>query len=106
MPREHRLDMTTATRGEPSGKRNPPGLAIALLLPAVTLGLFVSTQIRAQSDRSLLTVRYQLTLVEVATDLQREQTDLRAQLATLRRELDEIQRDGALLDSAAAALQP
>jgi uncharacterized protein YlxW (UPF0749 family) len=98
--------MTGATGPAPTEKRNRPGIAIALLLPAVTIGLFVSTQIRAQSDRSPFTTRYQLTLVEVASDLQRQQTDLRAELTDLREELDQIQRDGALLDSAAAALQP
>lgn len=94
------------TQPAPTGKWERRGIALVLLLPAVTIGLLVSTQIRAQSDRSPFTTRYQLTLVEVATDLQREQRDLRAELTALRRQLDQIQRDGALLDSAAAALQP
>jgi uncharacterized protein YlxW (UPF0749 family) len=98
--------MTGATQVSSTRRRDRPGIAIALLLPAVTIGLLVSTQIRAQSDRSPLTTRYQLTLVEVATDLRREQTDLRGQLTALRQQLDQIQRDGARLDSAAAALQP
>jgi uncharacterized protein YlxW (UPF0749 family) len=103
---EHRLDMSGATGAAASEKRGRSGIALALLLPAVTIGFLVSTQIRAQSDRSPLTTRYQLTLVEVATDLQREQADLRAQLTSLRQQLDQIQRDGARVDSAAAALQP
>lgn len=98
--------MTGATQSAPTGKRDRPGIALALLLPAVTIGLLVSTQIRTQGDRSPITTRYQVTLVEAATDLQREQADLRAQLTSLRQQLDQIQRDGARLDSAAAALQP
>jgi uncharacterized protein YlxW (UPF0749 family) len=66
----------------------------------------VSTQIRSQGERSPLTTRYQLTLVEAATDLQRQQAELRGELNSLRQQLDEIQRDGARQDSAAQALQP
>jgi uncharacterized protein YlxW (UPF0749 family) len=98
--------MTGPAQVAPRGKRGRPGIALALFLPAITIGVLVSTQIRTQGDRSPLSARYQLTLVEAATDLQREQASLRAQITSLRQQLDQIQRDGARLDSTAAALQP
>lgn len=106
-------DRGTVTEGGSAGagpvgnkRRSRTGVALALLLPAITLGLVVSTQIRTQGERSPLTTRYQLTLVEAATDLRRQQAELRGELNSLRQQLDEIQRGGASLDSAALALQP
>jgi len=85
--------------------RRPPRGSFVLLIPAVTLGFLLSAQLRTQAERPPFAGRYQLTLLEAVKGLEQEQAGLRAQLVALRAGLDEIQRDGARLDAASAALQ-
>jgi uncharacterized protein YlxW (UPF0749 family) len=74
-------------------------------VPAVLFGLLVTLQWRTQTERSVLSVRYNAPLVDAATALQNEQDKLKADLAALRVQLDEIQRNSSTQSGAERELQ-
>lgn len=88
-----------------AAERRAPHGALVLLIPALTLGVLVGTQLRTQAERPALAGRYQITLLEAVRSLEQEQARLRAELVDLRAGLDAIQSDGARLDTASAALR-
>lgn len=65
----------------------------------------MSVQAQTAAGLPLAATRYNIPLVEAATQLQREQADLKSQIVTLRSRLDDTLRQQSMLGGAAAALQ-
>ena len=84
--------------------RRRVGRGLALVVPALLLGLLAGTQFRSQGSRPLAAARYNVPLVEAAVGLQAEQAMLRVQLAELRAALETVGSQGAAFDTRAAAV--
>ncbi|MHB8696322.1 MAG: DUF881 domain-containing protein, partial [Solirubrobacteraceae bacterium] len=78
---------------------------LAMVVPALVVGLLIGAQLRTQGGRTVATARYLVPLTESAAALQAEQAELKVQLAALRAQLDDIQRGAAAVDSRTAAVQ-
>lgn len=79
--------------------------SLVVLVCALSLGLILGAQLRAQAQRPALASRYQLSLLEAVENLRTEQVALQKQLVQLRAGLETIQHEGAGVDAATAAVQ-
>ncbi len=83
----------------------PSSLTVALVVPALILGVLVATQWRAQERRTPFAARYTLELAEAVDALQKEQRQLRDELVALQARLDGLQREAASRGGEAADLR-
>src|SRR3990170_5595553 len=78
---------------------------LVLVGPALLLGIVMGTQVQTTGGLPLTATRYNVSLVEAATQLQREQAILKSELVALRGKLDDTLRQQNAIGGEAAALQ-
>lgn len=78
---------------------------LVLVGPALLLGVVMGTQAQTTGRLPLTATRYNVPLVEAATQLQREQATLKSEIVALRASLDDALRQQNALGGAATALQ-
>jgi uncharacterized protein YlxW (UPF0749 family) len=78
---------------------------LVLVGPALLLGVVMGTQAQTASRLPLTATRYNVPLLEAATQLQREQAILKSEIVALRGKLDDTLRQQSAIGGAAAALQ-